>query len=663
MNVTELARRLRLPTREVRDLVPLLGFDVGKKAIKVDDRVALKIIEMLRANPSLVQQVRQQTESAVEEEAPASSTQGAREIKLPPSITVRDLGTLLDKPVTVIIKELMKNGILANLNEHIDYETASIIAQDLGFVTAHAEENVEQNTSPDALNIEALLQDDPAKLTPRPPVVVVMGHVDHGKTQLLDTIKKTNVVAGEAGGITQHIGAYQATKNDRLITFIDTPGHEAFTAIRSRGARIADIAILLIAADDGIKPQTEEALQIIQSAKIPFLVAINKMDKPEANVERVKQQLAQKNVLPEDWGGTIMCVPISAKTGDGVDALLERLILLADMEKDSIQANPDRPAICTVIESHVDRGEGPVTTAIVQTGTLRRGDAIIVGDLVGKVRAMKDSTAQLLERALPSTPVKIIGLKYATEVGDIIRVVQDQKELKKLQRESQSQHRAYRASAQASIIKSKSKDKKEEQESVDIILKTDTIGSEEAIVQSLESLTTSKVAVKIAKKGLGSITDTDVLQAASTSTLLYGFNAPVDAHAADLARDKGVEIKTYSVIYDLIDNVESEVKKRQPVTTEIVELGRVKIIAIFRTERKRMILGGMVTKGKLEVNSKVTIYRNDKVAGKGVIKKLQQAKQEMAAVPAGTECGIQFEGPTIIQEGDFLEAFKEEIKS
>jgi translation initiation factor IF-2 len=659
MNVTELARKIKIPTSELKDLLPRLGFDIGRKAIKVDDKVAKKIIEKFKTSPQIITQMRQK--ETIEEEETEKTSEKQKEIVIPSIITVRDFAALLNKPVATIIQELMKNGILANLNEQIDYETANIIAEDFGFQTTTQAEQKETITQEDTLEI--LLKDKANKLQSRPPVVVVIGHVDHGKTQLLDTIRKTNVIVKESGGITQHIGAYQITKNNKAITLIDTPGHKAFTAMRSRGARIADMAILVIAADDGIKPQTEEAIKIIQSAKIPFIVALNKIDKPEADIEKVKQQLAQKNILPEDWGGKITCVPISAKTGQGIDELLEHLLLLADVEKKHIQANPDRTAVGTIVESHIDKGEGPVSTVIVQTGTLKQGDAVQVGHVVGKIKAMKSHTGETIKQADPSTPVKILGLKQVPEVGDILQIIENRQSLKKMEKEIQHQRKQYRDKQKWQAVQTKKGDKKDKKKFLNIIIKADMLGSQEAIIQSLEMLQLEDVKIKIVKTGLGNINDKDILQAESTDAYIYGFNIKADARAQEIAKEKDIPIHLYNVIYDLIDHVKKEVEKSIEYKTEIIELGRIKVLAIFRTEKKNMIIGGLVTKGKIEAQAKVRIINNDKIIGEGIITQLQQAKQEVTSVPAGSECGIQIKGASTIQVGDFLEAYKEEIKT
>ncbi len=657
MNISELARKLKITTNELKEFFPRLGFDIGKKAIKVDDKSAQKILDKIKASPGIIEELRQEMIGLENKEEVIEKPTG-QELVVPLSITVRDFAALVNRPVAVVIQELMKNGILANLNEQIDYETASIIAQDFGYKTAPQKE-VKQILKEEK-KIEEILNEDKNQ-QPRPPVVIVMGHVDHGKTQLLDAIRKTKVVTQESGGITQHIGAYQVEKNRKKITFIDTPGHEAFTAMRSRGARVADIAIVVIAADDGIKPQTEEVLKIIENAKLPFIVAINKIDKPEADVQRVKQQLAQKNLLPEDWGGKIACLEVSAKNGQGIDALLEHLLLVAEVEKNNIKANPDRAAIGTIIESHIDKGEGPVATVLIQTGTLHQGDIVQIGKVAGKIRAMKDYTGKQISAALPSTPVRILGLKAVPEVGDFLQVT-DQKSLKSIMKNIKQQQTLYRHQQNSQSAKTKDGEEKNKKKSLNIILKTDMTGSQEALLQSLETLSTDEIKVTLIKKGLGNIMDMDVLQAESSAAIIYGFNVKINQRAKEIASEKNVSVRIYNVIYDLINDVKKEVDKLISFKIEVVELGRAKILAIFRTEKSSVIIGVLVTKGKIEKGAKTNIVRQDKKIGTGVIKELQQAKQAVASVASGSECGVQLNTSTPLQVGDFLEVYKEELK-
>ena len=466
MNVTELARKLKIPTKELLEILPVVGFDIGRRAIKIDNRQAQRIIEKW---PMLLAQYEEITKPD-EEEKVVDEIQEKKKIALGQTIRVKDFAEKLKMPLAKVMAELMKNGVLSSMNEEIDFDTAAIIGEELGFEVESdnsAQSDKEETTSQ---KLEGLLnEEDKTKLSARPPVIVVMGHVDHGKTKLLDSIRKTKVIEGESGGITQHIGAYQAVKNDKLITFIDTPGHEAFTTMRSRGARVADIAILVVAADDSIQPQTKESIKIIKSAGLPMIVAINKIDKPDANPEKVKQDLAAMNLTPEEWGGKTITVPISAKEGTGIDDLLEMILLITETEKNNIMANPEKLAVGTIIESHVDKGEGPVATALVQNGTLRQGDLVeVTGSFYGKIRAMKDFTGKDIKEAGPSTPVKILGLKAAPSVGDVLQV--------KSEIEKKTRVKKYQLNQQAVDYTRPTETKREkgkEVKSLNVVLKAD----------------------------------------------------------------------------------------------------------------------------------------------------------------------------------------------
>lgn len=653
MNVTELARRLKIPTSALRDLIPKLGFDVGRKAIKIDKRVAEQIISKIKGQPGLLEKIRRSrlAEVDLEEEEVKPEADTSKKLVLPPRIAVRDFAKQLGMPVTTVVKELMNNGILTTLNEQIDYETASIIAEDLGFKT----ELKEEGATLEETTVESVLAKEHEKnLSERPPVIVVMGHVDHGKTKLLDAIRKTDVVAEEAGSITQHIGAYQVTHNGKVITFIDTPGHEAFSTMRSRGARVADIAILVIAADEGIKPQTEEAIKIIQNSNLPFIVAINKIDKENADVEKVKQQLAEKNLLPEDWGGKVITAQISAKQEKGIDELLETILLVTEMEKDNIRANSSGPAVGTIVESHIDEGEGPVATVLIQSGVLKKGHFISIGSIGGKIKNMKDHHGKEITKGGPSMPVKILGLKDTATVGDILQAQPDTKTLKETLKKHDEKKRKYKASLTTSTEEEKGIEK------LAIVLKADTLGSLEAILQSLERLELPDFKVAIAKKALGNITESDLETAEATGAIIYGFNVKTDPVIQESAIDRQSIIRTYDIIYELIQDVQNEGEKI--LSPEIVrtEEGRIKILAIFRTEKKSMIVGGTVTKGRALSNSQVHILRNKEKIGKGKITTLQSGKQDVKEVIAVNDCGIEYEGPPIIQEGDILEVFTEE---
>ncbi len=660
MNVSELARRLRVSPKELFELLPEFGFDIGKRAIKVDDRVANQI---MRAWPRFYREreARLMAEKKQKEiEARKMRMEGSGPIVLPAIMTVKDFAAAIDLPVNTVIKELMGNGILATLNERIDFNTASIIAEDLGLSVAQeqdAKQTIDQST--DEKLKSRLDQAKEAGVTARPPVVVVMGHVDHGKTKLLDAIRQTNIVDTEHGGITQHIGAYQVEKNGQKITFIDTPGHEAFTAMRSRGAKVADIAILVVAADDGIKPQTIEAIQIIQAIKLPFVVAINKIDKPEANIEKVKQELAQQNLLTEDWGGKVITVPISAKAGTNIDQLLETILLVAEMQQSDIVANADVSAFGTVIEAHKDPSEGAVATVLVQGGTLRPNDIMgIDGGFYGRVRAMKNWQGLEVKEALPGTPVKIIGWKTSPKVGDILEVAVDLKDLdaKKVKK--------FMTSNEQSKVAIKQENEDDEQrpaKTLNIVLKTDVLGSAEAIMDSLDKLEKPKsVNYKIISRGLGNITETDVLQALGDNAVVLGFNVLTTPTAKQMAEDKGVEVKSFKIIYELLDLVKEKLNSMIEIEIIEIDLGTLEVLAVFKKVKDGQVIGGKVKTGKVEVGQHARLIRDNLDLARMKIVELQAGKQNVKDVDKGTECGLKIDSKIDVVIGDLLQVYREE---
>ncbi|MEK7167751.1 MAG: translation initiation factor IF-2 [Patescibacteria group bacterium] len=648
MNVTELARQLKITTSELFDKLPSLGFDIGRRAIKVDDKIAFKIIEVWKhkakeeREKSRIEEIR----GTAQEEAVAEKT---KQVELPSLLTVREFASLLDLPVNKVLGELMKNGVLVSLNEKIDFDTASIISEELGYQVSSLDESDSSSEPQAQQRLESILSEKDENFTARPPVVVVMGHVDHGKTKILDAIRKTDVVSTESGGITQHIGAYQVHRHERTITFIDTPGHEAFTAMRSRGARAADIAVLVIAADDSIQPQTKEAIKIITDAKLPFVVAINKVDKPEANIEKVKQDLASIGLQPDDWGGSIMCVPVSAKEGTGIEDLLEAILLLADMDKEKIMADPNRLAIGTAIESHIDKGEGPVATILIQAGTLRVGDSLCLDNsLYGKVKALRDYKGMGIAAAGPGTPAKILGLKLAPAVGSILEVPSDLKCLEKnLKTHKMRQEKDF--STQSSAGESKA---------LNFIIKADVLGSLGAIVESLAKLETKEIKIKIVSKGLGMITEADVLKAETTKAKIIGFHVKPTPNVSDLARDKGVVIDYYEVIYHLIESVQKDMAdmKEEEVKKELI--GKLEILKVFRKENKNMIVGGRVQEGQIKVCDTGIVTRDGKPVSSGKIVRVECAKQVVDKAVSGSECGVGFEGKPVIEPGDILEFYQ-----
>lgn len=656
MNITELARKLRTTTNELREALPQMGFDIGLRAIKVDDVIARKIMHTW---PAFNMARLKKKEKESDEAAIIENIATKKEITIATTVTVRDFAQLLDIPVTKLLVVLMNNGILTALNEKIDYETASIIAEDLGYTPLRLNEEESVMSAGMTDLVRDTLVTEKEHLLPRPPIVVVMGHVDHGKTKLLDAIRSTDVMSGESGGITQHIGAYQiykkfkGGKEKRAITFIDTPGHEAFTTMRSRGAKIADIAILVVAADDGVKLQTIEAIKIIKAAGLPFVVAINKIDKPDANLDKAKRELSDNGLIPEDWGGNTMCVGVSAITKEGIDDLLEHVLLIAELEKDNIVANPSGDALAVVIESNVDRHTGPVATLLIQNGTLHTQDYLVIDDaFYGRVRAMKSYSGKEITSALPSDPVQIIGMKAAPIIG---YVVQSYKELPK-----HIDKKLKLTSSAAVVVTPKKSKAKDDMPSVNIILKADTLGSLEAIANSLLKIDHPEVRINITVKDIGNITSSDVLNAEATGSYIAGFHVSAHPSAHAIATEKNVEIKYYKVIYELLDEVKARIEKLLAPLVTRVDVGDIKILAVFRTDPRSMIVGGAITEGTFTPGVKVIVLRDGQEVGTGSITGLQLGKQDATKAISGQECGIKYQGDPVIQIDDILHGYKEE---
>lgn len=668
MNLTELARRLRTNPEELRQKLPELGFSIGRRAIKIDNRIAAQITDAwseMRRKQFLNEKMEAQKALAMKTERPVAGE--APEVLVPAVVTVRDFASRLNIPVPRLMQELMKNGILASLNERIDFDTANIIAGDMGIIAILEEAGANNTLDTEGEDrIVASLEAEKEGNITRPPVIVVMGHVDHGKTKILDAIRTTNVMETEAGGITQHIGAYQVVRNGRQLTFIDTPGHEAFTVMRSRGAKVADIAILVVAADDGVQPQTKEAINIIQSAKIPFVVALNKIDKADANLDRVKGQLAELNLTAEDWGGKTIMVPVSARTGQGMDALLDVLLLVTDMEKERIVANPKSRGIGTVIESHVDAGSGPVATVLVQNGTLALGNDLGVrGSLYGRVRSMLDWNGETVKVASPSMPVQILGWKLAPAVGDIMEVPEDPKSLKRLKATETVSHAASESVATIQHAQPSSAVEGEEapRHVLNLIIRADVLGSLEAVLGMIDTIKHPDVSVKIVGKGLGFITDSDIQNAETAHAIILGFNAAPSTAAEQLSRDKNVEIRQYKIIYKLFEDVLNELQKLLPSETVITELGKLEVMAIFRKSDDGWIVGGKALGGKLLPKAKLRVSRAGEYVGEGEIAGLQSGRSEAKEIRGGQECGLQYKGRTKIEVGDILEAYTQEKKA
>ena len=568
------------------------------------------------------------------------------------TITVRDLTERIGKPAGEIIKKLMLLGIMATINQELDFDTASLVASEFGVTL----EMKLDKTAEDALSAENV-EDSEEELVTRPPVVTIMGHVDHGKTSLLDYIRKAKVAVGEAGGITQHIGAYIAKVGDRQITFLDTPGHEAFTAMRARGTQATDIAILVVAADDGVMPQTIESINHAKAAKCPIIVAINKIDKPGADPDAVKQELTRYELVPEEWGGDTIMVNVSAKTGEGIDDLLENVLLLADMLE--LKANPNRKARGVIIEAKLDHSRGAVATALVQNGTLHVGDMVVAGNAFGRIRAMVSSRGERVKHATPSTPVEIIGFGGVPEAGDEFMAVADEKLARQVVEERAAKARAsmVKNSSASTLEELYSKLEQGEVKDLNIIIKADVQGSVEAVKQSLEKLSNAEVRVRTIHSGVGAITENDVMLAGIDGAIIIGFNVRPDAKARDAANRDGIDIRYYRVIYQAIEDIEKAMKGM--LTPEFREnvIGHAEVRNVFKITGVGIVAGSYVTDGKLQRNAQVRLLRDNVVVYEGKLSSLQRFKDAVKEVADGYECGVCLENYTDIKEGDVIECF------
>ena len=572
-------------------------------------------------------------------------------IKVPDEITVGELASMLKMTASEVIKKLFSLGVMATVHEVIDFDTAEIVATELG---AKVEKQV-------VVSIEDRIIDDSEDkeedLVKRDPVVVVMGHVDHGKTSILDAIRNTAVTATEAGGITQHIGAYRVECNGQMITFLDTPGHAAFTSMRARGAMATDIAVLVVAADDGIMPQTIEAINHAKAAKIQIIVAINKMDKEGANPDRIKQQLTEYNLVPEEWGGDTICVPVSAKTQMGIDSLLESILLVAEMAE--LKANPNRAAKGVVIEARLDKGRGPVATLLVQNGTLRSGDIIVAGTAVGRIRVMVNEKGRRLKEAGPSVPVEITGLAETPNAGDSFDAVSDEKLARELveQRKQKEKEEQFKAFHKVTLDNLFSSLKEGEMKELDIVVKADVQGSVEAVKQNLEKLSNDEVRVRVIHGGVGAINDSDVMLANVSNAIIVGFNVRPDANAQATAEREGVEMRMYRVIYDCIEEVEAAMKGMLAPKFREVMLGKVEVRTVMNLSSAGKIAGSYVLEGKVTRNAQIRVVRDGIVVAEDEIASLRRFKDDVKEVASGFECGIGLAKFNDIKEGDIFEAF------
>jgi len=591
-------------------------------------------------------------------------------VQLPATITVKELAELLSVNPADVIRELIKSGIFATINQLIDRDTASLVAGELGFevgepepvVGTGGEEHATQGEVAPAAKEQLWDVGDPTLLQPRSPIVTVMGHVDHGKTSLLDAMRSTTVAAGERGGITQHIGASEIVKDGKKVVFLDTPGHEAFTAMRARGAKVTDIAIIVVAADDGVMPQTLEAIAHARAAKVPIIIALNKIDKPDANPERVKTGLAEANVVIEEFGGDVPLVPVSAKARLGLDELLEMVLLVADLAE--LKANPKRPAVGTIIEAEMDKGRGPVATVIVQTGTLRIGDIVVVGETHGKVRALENAAGRRTQKAGPSSAAVVLGLSDVPAAGDILRVVADEKTARAMA----EARRAAAASQAGTNAKATLEDlfrqvQEGQTKELRIILKADVSGSIGAITHALEQLSTDDVRISVLHEGTGDITDNDILLASASNAIVVGFNTKVDPQARRTAEAEKVDVRLYDIIYKLTDDIDAALKGMlEPEVVEVVE-GRAEVRQIFRVGKSTVVAGSFVTDGRIVRGAGARVYRGGRVIVSDRIDSLRRFRDDVREVAQGYECGIGLAGFHDLVEGDVIEAFSQQTIS
>ena len=632
------------------DLVP----DSAKRHANAGGKEKFKKNNQQKQNPYAGNKKRQEEQERLKKLQQEALKKVQLKVLIPDEISVGELATRLKKNAAEVVKQLMKLGVLASVSQVIDFDTAAIVAEEFGAkVTKEVVVTIEEQLFDES-------EDKAEDLIERSPVVVVMGHVDHGKTSLLDKIRSANVTAGEAGGITQHIGAYRVKAGGRDITFLDTPGHAAFTSMRARGASVTDVAILVVAADDGIMPQTIEAINHAKAAGVPIVVAVNKMDKEAANPDRIMQQLTEYDLVPEEWGGTTTVCKISAKTGMGIDELLEMVLLTADMLE--LKANPNRLAKGTVIEAKLDRGRGPVATVLIQNGTLNSSDIIIAGKAVGRVRAMTNDRGERVETAGPSVPVEIIGLAEVPEAGDIFYAVEDERMARTLAEKRKEEEKAERAKAMQKVTLDNLFSHIEQGaiKDLNIIVKADVHGSAEAVKASLEKLSNEEVRVKVIHSGVGGINDTDVMLASASSAIIVGFNVRPEAGAAENAAQAEVDIRLYRIIYDCIEEMEAAMKGMLAPKFKEVIYGHAEIRQTYKVSGVGTVAGCYVTDGKIKNNAEVRVVRDSIVIYEGTLAALRRFKDDAKEVSSGYECGMSFERYNDIKEGDIVECFGQE---
>jgi translation initiation factor IF-2 len=583
----------------------------------------------------------------------------SKTIELPANITVRELAQSIHSSPIEVIKTLMANGVMANINQQIDFDTAAIVAAEMGYEATLETPIVEQEESTGEIPLwrRLIADESPEKLTPRPPVITILGHVDHGKTTLLDAIRHTNVAGGEVGGITQHIGAYQVEHNGRTITFLDTPGHAAFTAMRARGAQGADIVVLVVAADDGVMPQTREAAAHAKAAQVPIIVALNKIDKPNSDPDRVKQQLAEISLVTDEWGGETIVVPISAKRKEGLEDLLEAIVLVADNM--DIQANPNGKVIGTVIEAERDRARGVLATLLIQNGTLNVGDVVVMGNTYGRLRALFDHRGRKLRKAGPSTPVSVMGLNEVPQAGDLFQVVPSEREARAIVEDRlQTQSKSAKAERSAFTLEQLfDRVQAGEERELRLVIKADVQGSLEPIINSLNDLKGGEININILHAETGNIGENDVMLASASKAVVVGFSVQADAPARRLAEAEGVSIRQYDIIYRLIEDVEKALKGMLEPTLKETVIGHAEVRAVFRITKIGNIAGCRVTDGEIRRNARIRVLRAGQKIHEGEIASLKHLQDDVREVRAGFECGISVKGFNEVATGDILECY------
>lgn len=677
VRIYELAKELNVSSKAMVNFLVDLGADVKNHMSTIDEDIANMVKDHFAEDEDENEEVAVKVKPTSKESPPKSPPTGKAKakqtasrpdkahapgrdkgdkkvIEIPETITVRDLAELCRIPATDLIKRLMAQGVMAGINQNVDRQAARLVAEKLGFaVKAYA---------PVTMDID-IEEADEEKLEERSPVVTIMGHVDHGKTTLLDAIRKSKVAASEEGGITQHIGAYQVEVKGKKITFLDTPGHEAFTAMRSRGAQVTDLAVLVVAADDGVMPQTIEAINHARAADVPILVAINKVDRPQANVDRVKQQLAEQGLIPEEWGGDTVCVPISALRREGLDDLLEMILLVAEMQ--DLKANPHRLAKGTIVEAQLDRGRGPVATVLVQHGVLRVGDPIVAGSVHGRVRAMFSAKGERVDEAGPATPVEVLGFNDVPTAGEILLALDDEREARAIAEEyaQTARQEGWSRTSRLTLDDLNVKIKAGEVKQLNLVVKGDVQGSVEALRQSLEKLSTPEVRVNVIHGGVGGVSKSDVNLAHASEAIIIGFNVRPDPTARKLAETLGIEILLYRVIYQAIDDIEAAMEGMlEPEYKEVV-LGQAEVRALFKVPNVGIVAGCYVTEGRILRSAQMRVLRDNVIVYEGTIASLKRFKDDVREVASGYECGIGLERFNDLKEGDVLEAFRmEEVK-